>query len=316
MFFDGSPPAKVLNTFGLMSEADQMRLLNFFGVVLIVMGLSALVSPAFGMYNGAPANSIPGVSEETLYKSLAVVVVNQNDGSVMTCMGVLIHRNFVSTAGHCLANAHAIQIHLFSGVNTRNPVNRVGADWLIHSKWSGKQAASDKDPYSYHDVGIVLIRAAPIWNEPIQLASEYDITTDKSPKPLYLVSREIADYQSALPVLRVMELYNFVHYSAKSSVSPLYGAWIRQPDDGAKYGVCHGDSGAPVIVVDGDGTLLLVGNHNTKGGDHFSKILNGQQIDCSPFEGHYNMTFDLAFIQEAMNVMKTRNNNIVISSAN
>lgn len=292
-----------------------MRWLNFLAAVLIVMGVSSALSPAFAMYNGAPANSIPGVSEEVLYKSLAVVVTNKNDGSVMTCMGVLIHRNFVSTAGHCLASARAIQVHLFSGVNTRNPVNRIGEDWLVHSKWSGKQAAADKDPYSYHDVGIVLIRAAPLWNEPIQLASDYDVTVDKSPKSLYVISREIEDYSKPLPVLRVMELYDFVHYSAQSSVSPLYGGWIRQPNDGAKYGVCHGDSGAPVIVISGDGTPLLVGNHNAKGDDRFSKIFNGQRIDCSPFEGHYNMTFDLAFIQEAMNVMKTRNN-IVISSVN
>lgn len=293
-----------------------MRWLNFFGLVMVVMGISSALSPAFAMYNGAPANSIPGVSEEVLYKSLGVVVVHEKgDGPntlPLTCMGVLIHRNFVATSGHCLAKANSVEIHLFSEIGNQNPVVRAGADWLIHEKWSMAEAKSNGDTYSFHDLGIVMIKSAPSWNQPMQIASEYDTVKEYSDRPLYVISREVSDYLKALPTLRVMVIHSLHHFSGAAST--IYGGWLAQPLDGSKYAVCKGDSGAPVVTVD-QGKTVLVGNHTTSGGELITKKSGLDAIPCQNYEVHYNMTFDLAFIQEAMNLMNKRNN-WHLSSAN
>ncbi|CEJ84415.1 exported hypothetical protein [Hyphomicrobium sp. GJ21] len=270
----------------------------------------AFALPLSALEGGEPLSTIPGVAAERFYKSVAFVIVrNVSDkpNKLYTCMGVLISPSFVLTSGHCVTNARSISVRLFSNTSPKRYIQRDATDWVAHKlPKNGDWNTSSSDP-TLMDAALILIPRAPEWNEPVELAYEYDAWRDHPARPLYNVSQDTHVMVKGMVDLRALTL----NHPYRFGDGRVYKGAIVEPDEEhfPRLG-CEGDSGSPIFALDDRKKVFLIGVAHGGSFTFFSvPTADGGVAHCGPFVTYQNVTYDTkSFVARAEAYLLSKNN--------
>ncbi|XP_068212907.1 clotting factor B-like [Palaemon carinicauda] len=202
----------------------------------------------------------------------------RGNGTIYTCVGSIIHNQFVLTAAHCVQSFKAKDIVLMFGEHTRSkiskferriPVERV----LVHPHYiiTGTQV--------YSDVALLELGEGIVWNRftrPICLPSEeedddYDMNSD----PLVgrtvtvagwglsdelLEGGELADTLQKVD-LKVLSLPKCTEWIEKAlgMYHPLRATQLCAGIEEGGKDACTGDSGGPLMLRNANGQQVAIG---------------------------------------------------------
>ncbi|HVY51373.1 MAG TPA: trypsin-like serine protease [Devosia sp.] len=224
-------------------KLDAMRRV-LFRLVVTVMLLAALPSPAGAVFGGRPVD--PG---DPLARSVAAVLYRAADGAHL-CTAVVLARRLVITAAHCTEGSRDDMRVIFS-VGLRDvPLDRLRGVAAVRRP---EPTAQSKGSYAYNnpdDIALVLLDApAPSDALPARLA---DATAGAVRIAGYGAASELRDGGNRGP--RQLGFGQGLR-TAEASLSSK-GAVLVAAQPG-KAGMCTGDSGGPAFVAARDGMSVV-----------------------------------------------------------
>ncbi len=234
------------------------------GLLAIAVALSAFVAPAGAAQGGARTSVINGqeAAAGTFGYMAFVVVSNGQEGDL--CSGTVVSSNVVLTAAHCVLN------DTFSVV--RNPANVAvvtgNVDWASPERTVSAVSRVAVDPsFTYtvpgyapvHGDVAVLQLSAPVSAPPVKLATAQ--TWNSGTEAVMAGWGKVTASGGAVETLRVGEAAVQAPEYCRSKSSHFESAWslcaLDYPD--ARYSVCNGDSGGPLLMLGPAGEPLEIG---------------------------------------------------------
>lgn len=204
---------------------------------------AAFVSPALALSGGSPARTGDRLTRATVFIT-SLTPSGGNRAQVGNCTGVLIDRDLVLTAGHCLSDLGGPSLVVAQFFDRSNKV--VGAIQVaggaLHPDYAGRATAEDPKPELLGaDLAVLkLASPAPADRTPLALAAQ---PVDASAASSVLAGaglRTPADERSA-GQLRVARVKAEVVTNGPTAVALGVAGGM----------ICRGDSGGPVISSGG-----------------------------------------------------------------
>lgn len=209
-------------------------------IALVSAGLSSTASALVG---GASARSGDRLTRATVFIT-ALTPAGRNRAQVGNCTGVLIERNLVLTAGHCLSELGGPSLVVAQFFDRGNRIARTVqvAAGALHPEYAGRASAEDPRPELLGaDLAILkLADPAPSDRRPIALARR-PLDAARSRSVLLGAGLHTAADENSSGQLRVSGVEAEVVTAGPTAVA--LGV--------SRGAVCRGDSGGPVVSSEG-----------------------------------------------------------------
>ena len=135
------------------------------------------------------------------------------------CPGVIVHRNFVLAAAHCLYHASKIVVHIFNEqhqtVSRRAVRFKIDPMWNAHTIPHFTEQPSDSDSrlHLIQAYGLIFMDKATPWNRPLPVEVGYDPSQTSPSENLFLVDRksipDMNDVGQPISSLSFVPFFNF-----------------------------------------------------------------------------------------------------------
>lgn len=212
--------------------------------LLAALSLSvALATPAAALVGGSPAKSGDRLARATVFIT-SLTPSGKNRAQVGNCTGVLIERQLVLTAGHCLSELGGPSLVVAQFFDRSNKVARTiqVLSGALHPDYAGRASADDPKPELLGaDLAVLkLADPAPADRQPIAI-SRRPLEAAKLRSVLLGAGLRVAADEGSGGQLRVARVSAEVVTAGPTAVA--LGA--------AAGAVCRGDSGGPVVSAGG-----------------------------------------------------------------
>lgn len=203
----------------------------------------AAATPAVALSGGSAARAGDRLTRATVFIT-ALTPSGKNRAQVGNCTGVLIERQLVLTAGHCLADlgGPSLVVAQFFDRSNRVAATIQVAAGALHPDYAGRASADDPKPELLGaDLAILkLADPAPADRKPIPLARK-PLDAAKAKSMLWGAGLRVPSDEGSGGQLRAARVSAEVVTSGPTAVA--LGA--------AGGSICRGDSGGPVVSSGG-----------------------------------------------------------------
>ncbi|MFC7051748.1 S1 family peptidase [Hansschlegelia quercus] len=206
---------------------------------IVACACALMISPVFALSGGSPARTGDRLTRATVFIT-SLTPSGKNRAQVGNCTGVLIDRDLILTAGHCLSDLGGPSLVVAQFFDRSNRV--VGAiqvaSGAMHPDYAGRASADDPKPELLGaDLAVLkLASPAPADRKPIALADD-PVAASKVASVLAGAGlRRPADEGSA-GQLRVARVASEVVTDGPTAVALGVAGGM----------ICRGDSGGPVV---------------------------------------------------------------------
>lgn len=234
------------------------------GLLVVAVALLAFVPLAGAAQGGAATSVIDGQEAAAGTFGYMALVVFSNGEEADLCSGTVVSGNVVLTAAHCVLN------DTFSVV--RNPANVTvvtgNVDWASPDRTVSAVSRVAVDPsFTYTVPGYAPVRgdvavlelSAPVAAPPVKLATSQ--SWNSGTEAVMAGWGKVTASGGAVETLRVGEATVQSPEYCRSKSSHFESAWslcaLDYPD--ARYSVCNGDSGGPLLTLGPAGEPLEIG---------------------------------------------------------
>lgn len=262
---------------------------HLLGAALLLVGCS--MQPNFEM-NTANTGIIGGQRATELNpvtKSTVSFAIQDNNSPRSICTGIILSKNLILTAAHCLINFGQDDLFVFQGSSLPDNANADSLikikDWVVHQKFSILFDELYLPVGSVNDVALVLLdRNLPETIQPVPLLE--NINGLRAGDTLTLAGYGVTNESDSNPILK--DLY-FTQVSL-FEITPQYLVTDQRNFKGA----CQGDSGGPAFIKDQE-TLIAVG---------ITRGPHDKAVDCHHFGAYTAIPAYKSFIQESAKILK------------
>lgn len=260
-----------------MPFGSKLRSSAVVAAVLCLVGPASAARPVDGdaVATREPAGprfaSLDGIDADLVYEKMAIDVrasivrlrIAKSDGGSGICMGALVDRRFVVTAGHCLRGAAKVEASRQPKRDGERQIAKVHS-WIVHPQADTGGVVANRLPETrrrpsmktvnqFRDLGVVVLaedfpgtRASLKLPEPHALAdwnrSAAVLGFDRD-----RVSRALTDGLSLIPLNDVRGIPESGGSVYAGSVGVVFDHELKDVPVPPRLAYCQGDSGAPVL---------------------------------------------------------------------
>jgi secreted trypsin-like serine protease len=233
-----------------------------FGFILAGFVLScAPVKKSANQFNGADLNLSENIiggydlsRNQKINTSLAAIMNMSSLGSFSICTGTFIEKNIILTAAHCVSeDAADLVIKIGNSIFDDEKTKTVKAVKVLKHPEYQKQM---------NDLALILIENdQDIQISPVSLATELDL---KNKNNFILFGYGVntstesgaADFQGSGDLRKLIMSKKYIAHRVTQNEMSVKSKYILDQTHG--FGVCHGDSGGPALILNQKNKYVLV----------------------------------------------------------